>query len=59
MKKTVKTLASVMSAVLLMSVCSCNKADTKKTVDPIIGLMEDSVGKNVDDAEKMVRRSLG
>jgi len=59
MKKTVKTLASVMSAVLLMSVCSCNKADTKKTVDPIIGLMEDSVSKNVDDAEKMFEKYFG
>ena len=59
MKKTVKTLASVMSAVLLMSVCSCNKADTKKAVDPIIGLMEDSVGKDVDDAEKMFEKYFG
>ena len=59
MKKTVKTLASVMSAVLLLSVCSCNKSDSKKAVDPVIGVMEDAVGKNVADAEKMFEEYFG
>ena len=59
MKKTVKLLATVMSAALMLSVCSCNKSDLKKSVDPVIDLMEDSIGKSRADAEKMFEDYFG
>lgn len=59
MKKTVKLLTTVMSAVLMLSVCSCNKSDLKKAVDPVISLMEDSIGKSRADAEKMFEEYFG
>ena len=59
MKKTVKLLATVMSAVLMLSVCSCNKSDLKKSVDPVISIMEDSIGKSRADAEKMFEDYFG
>ena len=59
MKRIVRIMAAAMSAVLMLSVCSCNKADLKKSVDPVIGLMEDSIGKSRADAEKMFEDYFG
>ncbi len=59
MKRTVRIMAAAMSAVLMLSVCSCNKADLKKAVDPVISLMEDSIGKSRADAEKMFEEYFG
>lgn len=59
MKKTVKLLATIMSAALMLSVCSCNKSDLKKSVDPVISIMEDSIGKSRADAEKMFEDYFG
>ncbi len=59
MKKTVKLLATIMGAALMLSVCSCNKSDLKKSVDPVISIMEDSIGKSRADAEKMFEDYFG
>ena len=59
MKRIVRIMAAAMGAALMLSVCSCNKADLKKSVDPVIGLMEDSIGKSRADAEKMFEDYFG
>lgn len=59
MKRIVRIMAAAMSAVLMLSVCSCNKADLKKAVDPVISIMEDSIGKSRADAEKMFEDYFG
>ena len=59
MKRIVRIMAAAMSAALMLSVCSCNKSDLKKSVDPVIGLMEDSIGKSRADAEKMFEDYFG
>ena len=59
MKRIVRIMAAAMSAVLMLSVCSCNKSDLKKSVDPVISIMEDSIGKSRADAEKMFEDYFG
>ena len=59
MKRIVRIMAAAMGAALMLSVCSCNKSDLKKSVDPVIGLMEDSIGKSRADAEKMFEDYFG